>query len=47
MYFIFSNEDGSIIIRADSEEQAIQTAHDYDMDWDTVTETPCYFANEE
>jgi hypothetical protein len=47
MYFIFSNKDGSIIIRADSEEQAIQTAHDYDMDWDTVIETPCYFANEE
>jgi hypothetical protein len=47
MYFIFSNEDGSVIIRADSEEDAIKAADEYDMEWDTVTEAECYDANEE
>jgi hypothetical protein len=47
LYFIVSNEDGSVVIQAESEARAMQLAEKFELEWDTIEETMIIFSDEE
>ena len=45
-FFLVSSGDGSVVLQAKDQIDAMQLANEYDFDWDTIVPIEVYFTEE-
>jgi hypothetical protein len=45
-FFLVSSADGSVVLQAKDQIDAMQLANEYDFDWDTIVPIEVYFTEE-